>query len=418
MTDPISYESLLPKERRINLGGLLGTLGPVLALFVILVVTAILERYLTGGDRFLTLENQMNIIRQMSFVGIVALGMTFVIISGGIDLSVGSIVAFAGGLGIWTMNSAMNARAILSRNAKARAEHASDAAMGLNLPLELPFGTFTESLAKLWTNLGIAVTDAHAAAGPKVLAAATSSAEMKAVWLAVGVTLLAGVLAGLVNGLLVAKGRLAPFIATIGGFAAYRSLALALADGGEYRSGSTKLYGYIGSKGIDVPWIELAPNRVLTIPWSVLIFLGLAVVLSIVLNRTRYGRYVFAVGNNERAARYSAINVDRIKIITYTLIGGTCGIAALLLGSRMNSVASSTTGQQYELDAIAAVVIGGTRMTGGAGSIFGTVVGVLILGEIGNMLNFLQVSPYLQGLVKGVIIIAAVLVQRVGRRTA
>ena len=388
MTDTTPDLPLLPR-RRFNLGSLLGALGPLLALIVIIIVTAILERYLTGGSRFLTIENQLNILRQMSFVGIVALGMTFVIISGGIDLSVGSIVAFAGGLGIWTMNTALTASTIIKAHGRA-----------VEREMESPYSPFRLWLAQTFTNRGLA------------------DSEPAAVWIAVVTVLLAGMLAGLINGLLIAKGKLAPFIATLGGFAAYRSLSLAMADGGEFRSSSSKLFPIMGTKGIEVPWVELGPNRVMTLPWSVIIFFGLAIVLAVILNRTRYGRYVFAVGNNERAARYSAISVDRIKILTYTLIGATCGISALLLGSRMNSVASSTTGQQYELDAIAAVVIGGTRMTGGAGSIFGTVIGVLILGEIGNMLNFLQVSPYLQGLVKGVIIVAAVLVQRVGRKTA
>jgi ribose transport system permease protein len=138
----------------------------------------------------------------------------------------------------------------------------------------------------------------------------------------------------------------------------------------------------------------------------------LAVLAHILLTRTRFGRYVVAVGCNERAAVYSAINVKRIKLLTYTLIGFLTGIAAVLLSSRMNSVSSSGTGLYYELDVIAAVVIGGTSMSGGKGTVIGTVVGVLILGVVGNMLNMLQVSTYLQGLVKGLIIIAAVLVQR------
>ena len=133
------------------------------------------------------------------------------------------------------------------------------------------------------------------------------------------------------------------------------------------------------------------------------------------LNRTRYGRYLIAIGCNERAARYSAINVARVKILTYTLSGLLCGIAALSIAARNGSIASSSTGTLYELDAIAAVVIGGTRMRGGSGSILGTLIGVAVLGVIGNMLNFLDVSPYLQGLVKGLIIVAAVLLQRVGR---
>ena len=149
--------------------------------------------------------------------------------------------------------------------------------------------------------------------------------------------------------------------------------------------------------------------------WPVLVFVVLAVAAHVALNRTRYGRYVYAIGCNERAAVYSAIAVDRIKMATYALVGLLTGVAALMNASRMNSVSSGQTGAMWELDAIAAVVIGGTRMTGGAGQVWGTIVGLLILGVIGNMLNLLQVSPYLQGLVKGFIIVAAVLLQR-GRR--
>jgi len=378
---------LLPR-RRFRFGSILGALGPMIALLLIVGVTAIIDANVNETSRYLTLENQMNILRQWSFVGIVALGMTFVIISGGIDLSVGSIVAFAGGLGIWTMNTALTAPRMIAAVARAKERE-----------MDAPYSGFRIWLAEFFTHRGWAEN------------------EPAAVWIAVVTVLLLGTFAGLLNGLLVAKGKLAPFIATLGGFAAYRSLALAAADGGEYRSGSSKLFPIMGTKGLQIPFIEVREGVAMTIPWSVLTFFGLAIVLTIVLNRTRYGRYVVAVGNNERAARYSAINVDRIKIITYTLIGFTCGVAALLLGSRMNSVASSTTGQQYELDAIAAVVIGGTRMTGGAGSIFGTVIGVMILGQVSNMLNFLQISPYLQGLVKGVIIIGAVLIQRIGRKS-
>jgi ribose transport system permease protein len=153
----------------------------------------------------------------------------------------------------------------------------------------------------------------------------------------------------------------------------------------------------------------------LVLRWSIIVFIVAAVLAHVVLNRTRYGRYVYAIGSNERAARYSAIAVSRVKLFTYGLIGTLVGVAALMNSSRMNSVSSGQSGSMWELDAIAAVVIGGTRMTGGRGQIWGTVVGLLILGVIGNMLNLLQVSPYLQGLVKGAIIVAAVLLQRGGR---
>jgi ribose transport system permease protein len=229
---------------------------------------------------------------------------------------------------------------------------------------------------------------------------------------------IAGTVAGAINGLLVAKGKLAPFIATLGGLAAYRSLAMAFVAGGEYRSG-TERFGVFGAGGIPIPGTNIAPRAAraipLLLPWPVLVFAALAVVAWIVLNRTRLGRYIIAIGSNERSAVYSAIKVARVKILTYSILGFCTGVAALLAASRLSSVSSSSSGTLYELDVIASVVIGGTRMRGGSGTIVGTVIGVLILGVIQNMLNLLQVSVYLQGLVKGVIIICAVLLQRSDR---
>ncbi len=392
MTELIAPESSAAAKRPpgrwgMRARGLAERLAPLIALVVLIAATALCEHWMRGTSNFLKLENWRNIFLQQSFIGIVALGMTFVIISGGIDLSVGSMVAMAGGIGIWLMNTAINAAGIIEDVHSAR-----------EIGFDVPYTALRYHMAEWFV--------AHQWAGH----------EMTGVWLAVGGTLVVGLAAGVLNGLIIARGRVAPFIATLGGFAAYRSIAQAVADGGEFRSASANLYAIIGSKGISVPWVHITPALELVIPYSVIIFLGLAVVGAVVLNKTRFGRYTIAIGSNERAAVYSAINVRRVKVLVYTLAGLTCGIAALLLGSRMNSISSSGSGSFYELDAIAAVVIGGTRMTGGAGTIFGTVIGVLILGVISNMLNFLEVSPYLQGLVKGVIIVAAVLVQRVGRR--
>jgi ribose transport system permease protein len=130
-----------------------------------------------------------------------------------------------------------------------------------------------------------------------------------------------------------------------------------------------------------------------------------------VLNNTQYGRYVYAVGSNDQVAIYSAIKVNLIKFISYALTGFAVGVSSIMLSSRMNSISSSNAGLYYELDAIAAVVIGGTSMSGGSGTIYGTVVGAIILGIINNMFNMLGISPYLQGTVKGMVIIFAVLLQ-------
>jgi ribose transport system permease protein len=224
-----------------------------------------------------------------------------------------------------------------------------------------------------------------------------------------------GLFAGLLNGMLITKGRIAPFIATLGGLAAYRSIAETNADNGTLNLIDNPYLKNLGQHGLPIPFLHLN-NRMLEFHYSTIVFFGMAIVAAVVLNRTRFGRYVIAIGGNERAAAYSAINVDRVKILTYTGVGLCCGVAAVLFSARQASVSSPQAGQLYELDAIAAVVIGGTRMTGGRGSVTGTVIGVLILGVINNMLNFLDIPDTLQGLVKGIIIVAAVLVQRMGRR--
>ncbi len=355
--------------------------GALLALVILVAITA------SMNPAFLRGENVLNVLRQSSFWGIIALGMTFVIILGGIDLSVGSVVAFGGGLSIVVMNTAIDAATLVSRYQTA-----------VQQSFAPPCGAVRYGLARLFLACGVGGNEGFGVAAAFVAA------------------LLAGLLSGWITGLLVTKGRLAPFIATLGGLAAYRSLVLVLANGGELRSQSPDLFKVIGAGGIPIPGTNLArPGSLpipLLIPWPVVLFLLFAVLSHILLKRTRYGRYVVAVGCNERAAVYSAINVERIKLLTYILIGFLTGVSALLVASRMNSVSSSSTGLYFELDVIAAVVIGGTSMVGGKGTIVGTVIGVLILGVVGNMLNLLQVSTYLQGLVKGLIIVTAVLVQR------
>jgi len=388
----------IPARRRFDLRSFVETLGPLLALAALVFVTYKAEIYFKGEQNFLKPENLINILKQWSFVGIVAIGMTIVIISGGIDLSVGALVAMAGGFGIWLMNTAINAGKFISENDAAIKDYNDNVAMGLNLPLTLPWSGFRVGLAHFFQQLHMDGSNAWG------------------VFFAFTATILLATLAGWLGGVLIAKGRLAPFIATLGGLAIYRSIALSLADGGEFRSAGGTAFSAIGTGGINLPHFELRPGVPLQLPWPVIIFVLIAIFAAYLLNKTRFGRYVYAIGSNERAAVYSAVRVDRIKIYVYTLMGALCGIAALLLGSRMNSIASSSTGNLYELDAIAAVVIGGTHLGGGRGTIRGTVVGVLILGVISNMLGILNVSPYLQGTVKGSIIIAAALLQQIGRK--
>lgn len=337
---------------RSRLAALPAWTAPLVALVLLVGFTVVYEYATKQRSDFIKGENLLNVMRQWSFVGIIAVGMTFVVILGGIDLSVGSLVALAGGLGLILMNRMIEG----------------------------------------------------------------GGGEGLAVIAAFGAIVLVGTAAGTLNGVLVTRGRIAPFIATLGGLAAFRSIALALADGGEFRSRSIELFGAVGQGGIPIPFTNVAPRAPepipLLLPWPVLVLVVVAILGHLLLVRTRYGRYVRAIGGNERAAIYSAIPVARVKLLTYALLGFLCGVAGLLLASRMNSVSSAQTGLLYELDVIAAVVIGGTRMRGGAGTILGTMIGVAILGVIGNMLNLLQVSVYLQGLVKGAVIVLAVLAQR------
>jgi ribose transport system permease protein len=164
--------------------------------------------------------------------------------------------------------------------------------------------------------------------------------------------------------------------------------------------------------GIVIPGVTDGVGRPLLVTWGIIAFVIVALLAGFLLNRTSLGRQIVAVGANETAARYSAVATNRIKVATYALLGVTTGLAAIFNSSRFNAVSSAQSGLYFELDAIAAVVIGGTAMTGGRGRIWGTVAGVLILAIITNMLTTSNVSTYWQGLVKGLIILVAVLIQR------
>ncbi|HUX12094.1 MAG TPA: ABC transporter permease [Spirochaetia bacterium] len=303
------------------------------ASFIALVVLFVLSAFLSPF--FLRPGNLVNIMSQVSYTGMISLGMALVIITGGIDLSVGSLVAFDSLIGVMFMN------------------------------------WFLKS----------------------------TNHEVGAVLLGIACTLVVGSATGFLNGVTITRGKLAPFIVTLGTMAVFRSLALFIGNAGEIQSQSS-IYGSFG----------LATILFLPVPVWAMLFLAL--VLDMVLNRTRYGRYLCAVGSNTRVAIFSAINVDRVKAIAYTITGLLVGISSVLLTSRFNAVSTSNTGMGYELDAIAAVIIGGTPMTGGRGTIWGTIIGAIILGIINNMLNMLGVSAYLQGTVKGLVIIGAVYIQR------
>lgn len=314
--------------------------GVLVALVVLLIINIA-----TRGQSFLQPENVRNLLGQNAYVGIIAIGMTFVVMTAGIDLSVGSMVALCGAAGVLAIN--------------------------------------------------------------KQAAAGDSTAIMFAALAALAV----GTVAGALNGLAIAYGRVAPFVVTLAGLAGYRSIALVLGSGGEIRS-QVSTFQDLGFGGIDVPFLKTAVGGPLTIYWSLIAFILVALLASFILNYTRFGRYIIAVGANERAAKYSAINTQTVKLAAYTFLGTLVGLAAFLNAARMNSVGTGSVGAFYELDAIAAVVIGGTSLRGGKGRIWGTVVGVVLLTLIANMMTAYRIDTNWQGLVRGGVILVAVLLQR------
>ena len=315
----------------------LSALGPVLALILLVIFGAFLN------SNFLSAGNVTNVLARSAFIGMIAVGMTFVITSGGLDLSVGSMAAFVAGMMIMSMNA-------------------------------------------LIPSLGIGV--------PLVLAG-------------MAVALLVGGLAGLTNGLLVTSARIEPFIVTLGTMGILRSLVTWLADGGTVSLdfAAREFYRPVYYSGL------------LGIAWPILVFAVVAVLGEIAMRHTRFGRYCEAIGSNDKVARYSAVRVERVLLGTYVLLGLLVGLATILYVPRLGS-ASGSTGLMWELEAIAAVIIGGTALKGGYGRVWGTVVGVLILSLIENILNLADlVSPYLNGAIQGVIIVLAVVLQR-GKSTA
>jgi ribose transport system permease protein len=317
----------------------------VLVAFALLVVINIATR-----SDFLAPENIRNLLSQNAFVGIVAIGMTFVIIAGGIDLSVGSLIALCGAVCILVLNRV-----------------GADAGGG-----------------------------AYWAAGLAAIAA--------------------GTVAGFLNGFIVAYWKVAAFIVTLAGLAAFRSAALVLGDGGEIRS-QVPDFQEIGFGGLPIPFLRTANGDPVMLYWSAIAFFTIALLAGFLLNYTRFGRYVIAVGANERAAHYSAIDTRVVKMLTFGLLGGLVGVASFFLSARMNSVGTGSVGLFYELDAIAAVVIGGTSLRGGRGRIIGTVIGVLLLTLISNMMTAYRIDTNWQGMIRGGIILIAVLLQT-GRKSS
>ena len=288
-------------------------------------------------DTFLTLENFLNVLRRSSVNGIIAVGMTSIIISGGIDLSVGSMLALSGMTGAYAM-----------------------IAIGGQDPQ------------------GIAVI------------------------LGTIVGVIAGIICGLVNGTLLTKLKLPPFIVTLGTMSAFRGISYVMNDGQPYNVPS---YKYLGS-GI-----------VLGVPVSVLIFVVIVAIAAFLLRYSRLGRYTYAIGSNREAAFHAGVNVDRNLILIYTLTGLFVGIAAMIATSRTVS-AQPTAGITLELDIIASVVIGGASLSGGRGTITGTIIGTLLISFLRNGCTLLGISTNVQLIVIGAIIILAVAVDQLARSKA
>lgn len=211
----------------------------------------------------------------------------------------------------------------------------------------------------------------------------------------------AGLIVGLVNGLLVTKGKIAPFIVTLATMSALRSVINQLGQGGPFTV----------DRALYAPFRAVAAGRWALLPNLMLFFIIITVITGVLMSKTKFGAYVYAIGSNQQAARLSGINVDRVKTGIFVYAGALYGLAAFLLASRLTSIQAASAGTGYEMDAIAAVAIGGTAMEGGRGKIIGTFLGVLMLRIISTVLIMANVPPFLNGLVQGIIIIVAVLAQ-------
>jgi len=210
-----------------------------------------------------------------------------------------------------------------------------------------------------------------------------------------------GLFLGLLNGILITKGNIAPFIVTLASFSAYRSIINQLGQGGPFTVSKSMYDGFR----------QIASGKILGIPNLMLIFILITVITGIIMSKTKFGRYVYAVGSNQQAARLTGINVGKVKTIIYIYAGVLYGLAAFLLASRLTSIQAASAGDGYEMEAIAAVAIGGTSMDGGKGKIIGTFLGVLMLRIIQTVLVMANVPPFLNGLVRGITIVVAVLAQ-------
>lgn len=312
------------KIKNLNIKELLVKYKSLVGLVLLVAVVSILS------PSFLSSKNIFNILRQTSVNAIIAAGMTFVILTGGIDLSVGSILAISG-----------------------------------------------------------AVCASLLASGQSIIIGVLAS-----------IVIGAGV--GFLNGFVISKGKLQPFIATLATMTVLRGLTLVFTDGKPIT---------LGSGDLAINFGKIGGGEILSIPTPAIIMILVFSVCAYILKNTKMGRYTYALGSNEEATKLSGLSTDKIKIWVYTISGVLSAIAGIIITSRLYS-AQPTAGTGYELDAIAAVVLGGTSLTGGKGKIGGTIIGALIIGVLSNALNILDVSSYYQMMVKGVVILIAVLLDR------
>ncbi|WP_270939985.1 ribose ABC transporter permease [Romboutsia lituseburensis] len=312
------------KSKNLNIKELLVKYKSLVGLVLLVAVVSILS------PSFLSSKNIFNILRQTSVNAIIAAGMTFVILTGGIDLSVGSILAISG-----------------------------------------------------------AVCASLLASGQSIIIGVLAS-----------IVIGAGV--GFLNGFIISKGKLQPFIATLATMTVLRGLTLVFTDGKPIT---------LGSGDLAINFGKIGGGEILSIPTPAIIMILVFAVCAYILKNTKMGRYTYALGSNEEATKLSGLSTDKIKIWVYTISGALSAIAGIIITSRLYS-AQPTAGTGYELDAIAAVVLGGTSLTGGKGKIGGTIIGALIIGVLSNALNILDVSSYYQMMVKGVVILIAVLLDR------
>lgn len=295
-------------------------IGLVLLCIVITIVT----------PNFLSVSNITNVFTQVSVNAIIAIGMTFVILTGGIDLSVGSTLAISSAVGASIVKSTGN------------------------------------------------------------------------VFLAIIVAAVIGIAVGLINGLLVSKGKLQAFIVTLATMTIFRGATLVFTDGTPISK-------------LPEAFVKIGNGKLGFMPIPVIITIIIAIIAVYALSQTRFGRYLYALGGNEDASRLSGINTDKIKTLVYVVSGFASAIAGVIITSRIGS-ASPNAGTGFELDAIAAVVIGGTSLAGGEGTITGTLIGALIIGVLNNGLNLMNVAPFYQSIVKGLVILIAVLLDKKSRK--